>query len=395
MSDLPIDTFQCMPILAFKGRLLGGRPALGLEGIGLIDPVLDATPLCDADYATVFAYMHRRFGMPNIGGDNYKDLSAGWLLSTPDADLILRVSPSVSGAYFTFMPMLRTAAECAPSRELTEDRRSELLAAYRAGLLDLLRPVTVRDCAINALGLVDCDTDPVLVALEVPQHESCGTPMPAGIFGGEDWQALMAILGKSDVHDRAAGLKAVVASLQDAAIDELLTADWAVQRLVILAASERLRNMPLGDKVPEALISRAHAERDLIMAVASATDPAPAIALIDEVTDEAVLAAAGLLRSLGLPSSSLHDLVRHARLGHTAALLMQDLMSICDRFPLEVIKEPLGFDDEGVIGNMRASLISAGRDDLVAWMERCERRPLGRTVLVRYFWHLEASARSK
>lgn len=47
-------------------------------------------------YDSLFTYLFRRFGYPNQGWDDYKEL-AKYLLNTPDRDLVLIIVPSVSG----------------------------------------------------------------------------------------------------------------------------------------------------------------------------------------------------------------------------------------------------------------------------------------------------------
>lgn len=46
------------------------------------------------DYGRLFSYLFRRFGYPNLGWDNYKDLAC-YLLTTPHDDMFLRIIPSV------------------------------------------------------------------------------------------------------------------------------------------------------------------------------------------------------------------------------------------------------------------------------------------------------------
>ena len=59
------------------------------------DPVIRTTVGDDIDYGCLLAYCFRRFGYPQTGWDDYKEL-ARYYLTTPVADLILCVSPSVS-----------------------------------------------------------------------------------------------------------------------------------------------------------------------------------------------------------------------------------------------------------------------------------------------------------
>lgn len=49
------------------------------------------------DYGSLFAYLFRRFGYPNVGWDDYKQL-VQYYLSTPDPDMVLSVTPCISGS---------------------------------------------------------------------------------------------------------------------------------------------------------------------------------------------------------------------------------------------------------------------------------------------------------
>lgn len=184
-SLLPRKDFVATLAVDWTGRLVSARSIWSSAydpGNPFADTILDDTPLKSAEWATLFAYMHRRFGSPNIGGDNYKDLSARWLLTSPDPDLFLTVGPSLSGAWFSFTPFFRTDKEgFLRNLEISKERRAEIDTAYRDVLLDLLRPVCVRDAHINALGELD-DDDVALeydeqadqYLFEVDRHSSCG-----------------------------------------------------------------------------------------------------------------------------------------------------------------------------------------------------------------------------
>ncbi len=177
------------------------------------DSVLKETPLKDAGWATLFAYMHRRFGPPHVAGDDYKDLSASWILTTPDPNALVQVKPSLSSFVPSFTPYVRMEG-------LLGDYE-QFAAAYRDTLLDLLRPVCVRDSLINAMGKVGPDAD--LWAededtgeriYEVRYHPSCGTPIPHGLFGGEAWGDLCALIALLGGGDMAAGRSAAIELLQ-------------------------------------------------------------------------------------------------------------------------------------------------------------------------------------
>lgn len=63
----------------------------GLKGDAVMAPVFKQ----DLHYGAVFVYMQRRFGFPNEGSDDYKEL-AKWSITTPMPDMILYVTPTVS-----------------------------------------------------------------------------------------------------------------------------------------------------------------------------------------------------------------------------------------------------------------------------------------------------------
>lgn len=60
----------------------------------LSDPII--TKVCgeEIDYGRLFAYCFRRFGYPNVGWDDYKEL-VGYYLTTPHPDMVLNISPYV------------------------------------------------------------------------------------------------------------------------------------------------------------------------------------------------------------------------------------------------------------------------------------------------------------
>lgn len=191
----------------------------------LTDPVLRRTPLAGCDFAMLFAYMHRRFGPPSIPGDDYKDLSAGWLITTPEPDLGLLVRPSLSGAWNSFTLMAEAGAG-RPRPGMPDYARFE--DAYRAALVDLLRPVNVRDQSFNAMGkledddeLMACDERKDEPAYAVGYHPSCGWAMPEGLFGNGKWRDLcthLRILGDGDI---LAGRDAFIEERRSKLIDRL------------------------------------------------------------------------------------------------------------------------------------------------------------------------------
>lgn len=197
-------------------------------GYALEDKVLERTPLKDAEVSMLFTYMHRRFGLPSLGGDDYKDLSAGWLITTPMDDLALIVSPSFSGMGFSFMPVVSLPGKGRDGlQEITGERLQAMASAYERTLLDFLRPVIQRDMDFNVMGEIfdenpvpdwhggeDDDND------RLPRyHETCGLPMPDGVFGNKDWQQLLALLGRMGGGDIAKGMEVFVLGAEERAFE--------------------------------------------------------------------------------------------------------------------------------------------------------------------------------
>lgn len=60
-------------------------------------PIIDEALGQELDYGSAFAYLFRRFGYPNAGWDDYKQLSK-YLLTTARKDLLLQVTPHVSNS---------------------------------------------------------------------------------------------------------------------------------------------------------------------------------------------------------------------------------------------------------------------------------------------------------
>ncbi len=249
----------------------------------LDDRVLGTTPLRDVGYATLFAYMHRRFGPPGQPGDPYKDLSASWLLTTPDPDAHVLVRPSVSGAWHCFVPFL-VSGERPSNLGVTDPRVHRIAAAYRATLLDLLRPVGVRDSSIDARGIVGehepCIDGPPPVeddvgdaegvdadaesededegfeddeeALHVEHHPSSGTSIPPEMVTGDGWGDLVGLVGHLGGGDIAAGRALAIGILADAVLGRFADLPreariLARARLSVLRRGDMSVRVPLDD----------------------------------------------------------------------------------------------------------------------------------------------------
>lgn len=63
----------------------------------LSDPVISPMVSDSMEYGSLFAYLFRRFGYPNCGWDNYKEL-AKYVLTTPHPELLMDVTPYAGGA---------------------------------------------------------------------------------------------------------------------------------------------------------------------------------------------------------------------------------------------------------------------------------------------------------
>ena len=92
----------------FRTYMDHGKPAVALS-----DPIITSVCGDEIEYGKLFAYCFRRFGYPNRGWDDYKNL-VSYCLTTPHPDLVLRITPYVgntsvislqflveSGAYMT------------------------------------------------------------------------------------------------------------------------------------------------------------------------------------------------------------------------------------------------------------------------------------------------------
>lgn len=198
-----------------------------LFGYALEDKVLERTPLKDAETAMLFTYMHRRFGLPSLGGDDYKDLSASWVITTPRDDTAVIVSPSFNGPGFSFRPVAVVKSKDRDAvRHLDQDTLQSMADAYERTLLDLLRPVIQRDLDFNVMGMISPTNEAPKWAIveededgeydedayeRLPRyHETCGLPMPDGIFGGKAWYQALMLFDRMGDGDMGKGMEAFV-----------------------------------------------------------------------------------------------------------------------------------------------------------------------------------------
>jgi hypothetical protein len=101
------------------------------------------------EYGPLFAYMYRRFGIPQYGSDDLKDIAL-WYITTPDPAVALRIAPKPSSAIYGYAVDISIYNN---RRDVEQVKAVQV--AMKSALMDLLRPVFVRDVAINAAGRID------------------------------------------------------------------------------------------------------------------------------------------------------------------------------------------------------------------------------------------------
>lgn len=134
-----------------KGNTESWRGAMA----GYVDPgEFAADILPDGDYASLFVYMFRRFGISEHGSDPYKEIAC-WYITTPDPAVVLVVSPRSSGLRYSFGYEINLDTYNDFSRDIEPIKEVE--SALKEAMKDLLTPTNVRDTFINAVGRVSDD----------------------------------------------------------------------------------------------------------------------------------------------------------------------------------------------------------------------------------------------
>jgi hypothetical protein len=124
---------------------------------GIADPGKYADDiLSNGDYASLFVYMYRRFGIPIYGSDPYKEIAC-WYLTTPDAAVALIVSPRPSGLRYSFGYLIDTNVYNYNSHDDIEVIKVKIEPSLKQAMKDLLTSTNVRDVYINATGRVSDD----------------------------------------------------------------------------------------------------------------------------------------------------------------------------------------------------------------------------------------------
>lgn len=372
----------------------------------LEDRTLARTPLSKVETSMLFTYMHRRFGLGNVGGDDYKDLGAGWLITTPRDDLFLLVTPSFSGTYFSFNPYV---LDKDGGQNLRDTVRGDLLAsmldAYERTLLDLLRPVCQRDHDFNVLGEIDeednctpewAETDDDDEYESLPSyHPSCGTSMPDGLFGGKDWQRLLGILRLQGDGDIPNGLRNMVAAAEESALQSVLGADRELYP--IIAAGLRLADYEWAQQVLPSLdldeTEQGRVTEFIQIGYGNGlmNQPSPwALSL----TEEQVRTSIGLVAAFGVPTFHMDYAMKNIVRAQRFTREWERFASLCGGdFDLDHIPDDM-FPTEATAEGFRRNVASAGLDTIAAWAEQLSSTEDGRAALwtvVAQLWNMKKS----
>lgn len=368
------------------------------EGYALEEPVLESTPLKKVNWANLFAYMHRRFGPPHVGGDDYKDLSAGWILTTPDSKVFVGVSPNLSGPGFSLTPYYQSSKEDNFRQELNLPlgRIEEVKIAYRATLLDLLRPVCVRDHLINAMGeLGDSKLDESLkeynenedeMLYEVERHSSSGYPMPTGLFGGEDWVKLCTIIEQLGNGDMQKGRSAVIKLLQKDIFEEAAKQTKQVKLLMLMADYNQREVLKEGLKLSTEEMAVFDAELNTLI-----SQKINESSVISELNLEDAEIATKMLLKLGMGSHGLKKRIINLKIDKSVAESFNALKKIAqDNFPDDAIPTSFIGKDVNLIEYMRDAFKAHGRQDLNNWLDETLKKPYGSEALNQIAWYTKS-----
>lgn len=80
--------------ISWRGLSFGSYVDKGESPAPFFDPVIAQVCGMEIDYGRLFAYCFRRFGYPNVGWDDYKEL-VSYYLTTPHPDMVLNITPYV------------------------------------------------------------------------------------------------------------------------------------------------------------------------------------------------------------------------------------------------------------------------------------------------------------
>jgi len=392
------------------GRLRGladiNEEARAAFGNALEDSVLERTPLSKVETSMLFTYMHRRFGLGNIAGDDYKDLGSGWLISTPRDDLFLLVNPSFSGPHFSFTPYVLDKDR---SLDLHDSVRGELLEsmmdAYERTLLDLLRPVCQRDHDFNVLGEIDEEDNctPEWAGEgedddreDLPRyHPTCGTPMPDGLFGGKDWQRLLGILRLQGDGDIPNGLRNMIAQAEEAAMHSVHNADREL--FPIIAAGMRLADYEWAEKVLPSLglddSEQARVNEFIQIGYGNGLMNTPSAWALT-LTEEQVRTSIRLVAGLGVSTFQMEKAMKNIVRAQLFTREWERFGVLCGgEFELDHIPDDM-FPTETTVEGFRRNVAAAGLVTIAEWAEELASTENGRAALwtvVAQLWNRKKS----
>jgi hypothetical protein len=350
--------------------------------------------------------MCRRFGFPFLSGDDYKDLSGAWMLSTPSESVIVYVNPSVSSPCFSFTPMwlANEDAEQKPWRDIEElnlsaGQAKEAKDAFEALLLDLLRPVCVRDSYINALGEVDddstllrCNADGERI-YEAKRHSSSGCSIPYGLMSGKSWGPLCGLIDRAGDGDIVKGGEAAVATLRRDTMVAASQEPAAVKRVIFAAVGRDDRDgfgALLGLSSEESQLLGQ--EVDCIFGVRAEEEESTKQArvdLLDKMDDEVLKRGEDYLDRLAMNSKVVLEGLDRVLVDRDCDDAWSDLVAGGEGdFPDEAIPSslPAGCDLEETLRESFSR--SRQSQHLVGWMMRTVSRRRGKQALGLIVMHL-------
>lgn len=388
------------PDLSFKAGLVaswcvgGSAERLWRRGFGK-DPVLKSTPLRDVSYGTLFAYMYRRFGVPPLPGDDYKDLCGGWMLSTPSSSLVVLVRPSLSSPERCFSPILLREQGMPKYSDpselgLSDGQVQDLANAYRTLLIDLLRPVCVRDKIINALGMVDhghplarSNSDGEHL-FEVDWHASAGYGFPMGLVGCKDWSVLCQLMRQAGDGDAAKGAAELVRRAREQILAGMSGESQNIKRLVIAGVGDDAPWVGGGMGLMQWEIDEATQWAECLGAGDIDLDRQ-----LSQCSPDEVSSAADWLSRLAYDSSMFFHQVRMVLVNASVKAAWDDLVaSSGGQFPDDALEsaELVGANPAALL---RERLTASGHDDLVGWVDRTLALREGEAALSTITCHLQ------
>jgi hypothetical protein len=248
---LPSTPLEAVEVAFMHFRGLPFTTVVVEETCDFHNPVLASTPLHAVEWSTLFAYMHRRFGPPNRTTDDLKSFSGAWIISTPSPDFFLRVEPNTAGAIHSFEARV-TCDYNRPYRDAA--MLEEGVSAIRRALIDLMRPVEVRDQLVNSFGVVESG-DPILALMAdenaidsedgedaavmgryeavVQQSPVAHKSVPADIFGTDEWSRLLNLAYALGDGDRREGIFKIASVFELNAAERFSRATPEIRAVVV------------------------------------------------------------------------------------------------------------------------------------------------------------------